>query len=97
MPFAMSKDKVKTLTNLLISFVYESNSVSLVQDLKQGLSNTFEAKIRDLKLEQVTKLTKAEGFKELCGLKSFTSEIEPIEHARHKTLREANLMLSKEE
>jgi len=93
----MSKDKVKTLTNLLISFVYESNSVSLVQNLKNGISNTFEAKIKDLKLEQVTKLTKAEGFKELCGLKSFTSEIEPIEHARHKTLREANLMLSKEE
>ena len=91
----MSKEKVKTLTDLLISFVYESNSVSLVQNLKNGISNTFDAKIRDLKLERVTKLTKAEGFKDLCDLKSFTTEVEPIEHARHKTLRDAKIMLSK--
>lgn len=68
MPYTMSKEKVKTLTDLLISFVYESNSVSLVQNLKNGISNTFDAKIRDLKLERVTKLTKAEGFK--CSLES---------------------------
>ena len=68
-PYTMSKEKVKTLTDLLISFVYESNSVSLVQNLKNGISNTFDAIIyRDLKLERVTKLTKAEGFK--CSLES---------------------------
>ena len=42
-------------------------------------------------------LTQADGFGELTEYKSFTTDTAPYEHARHKNLRDAGIVLTKEE